>query len=180
MTTITQPTVPPARSARAHGGDSSETLSSGPATPPEAALFARSLARVTAHSLSRSTLVIRRAALHCTALWVALGLGLLAPGCSNGVGSNCEISQDCASGLTCCTASCASPARGTCQASCDGVVCVDAGTSDVDAFGSTETDAFTPSEPDAFAPTPDAFTPSTPDAFSPSAPDAAPDVDGGT
>jgi hypothetical protein len=129
---------------------------------------------VTAHSLFRSTHALR-----CAALFGSLlGLALVAPGCSNGVGSNCEISQDCASGLTCCTASCANPARGTCQASCDGVVCVDAGTSEVDAgtsevdaFASTETDAFTPSEPDAS---------STRDAFTPSEPDAASDVDGGT
>lgn len=138
-------------------------------------MFARSLARVTAHSLFRSTHALR-----CAALFGSLlGLALVAPGCSNGVGSNCEISQDCASGLTCCTASCANPARGTCQASCDGVVCVDAGTSEVDAFASTETDAFTPSEPDASSPSePDASSPR--DAFTPSEPDAASDVDGGT
>lgn len=130
-------------------------------------MFARSLLREGNSPLAHSTLLARLLGLG------ALMLPLIAAGCTNGVGSNCEIRQDCAAGLTCCTASCASPARGTCQASCDGIVCVDA--------SSTELDAFVPGgEADASSP-PDAS--GTADASSP--PDAsgtadAADVDGGT
>ncbi|MDW8246999.1 MAG: hypothetical protein RMJ84_10520 [Sandaracinaceae bacterium] len=57
-------------------------------------------------------------------LWSTLIFWLWIKGCGpGGEGSNCEINQDCAQGLLCCTASCSLPARGFCRKNCEGITC---------------------------------------------------------
>lgn len=97
------------------------------------------------------------------ALSALVALFVSAIGCSNGVGANCQLDSDCASGLSCCNAGLP---RGTCQSSGSCVTTADAAVS-------TEDDAFTPAEDDAFTPAEDDAATTTED-------DAAADVDGGT